>query len=244
MTVPDAPENNLSEVDLTSWFMQYVHNETEYSQRVDTNLFPYVLEASRPRWFSRFVIQWYTPVARETVKYFFPLSVDYEALILGGMFGTYIACRHFLDYHFCKAPQFRPGDSLCSGRGTHYYEKWETTSINPKKYFDHDRRLFYRKLRMSLPYGILYGVIGSFFCHGLFSKDFTWVDRHFSLFIGAGLVTYELLLNDKDFADIDVHYNFYRRPELMGLAILIVYSVCRRFRNYSANIPIHRVIIG
>lgn len=95
-----------------------------------------------------------------------------------------------------------------------------------------------------MPHALLYGSMGSLFCQIFFSLTYSCVMRHFPLFMAATYLTYETFLNDKNYADLDIHYSLYRYPELTGLAMLMVYSLWRVFRNYSAGIPFERVLIG
>lgn len=251
MVLPDPPyppyykildEN----IEFDTWWNQYLTYHQNYlSKTTDYSLLPYLLEAAPKRWYSRSVINLYTPVKRSSAKLFFRFSVDYESIIVGTAIGLFLLFRHIEDYHLSKSPQFRPGESFCCGRNNHFYLKWNGRSyVNPKKYFAYDRKLFYRKLFAGLPRALFFGCVGSMFCHVFSSQIFSCFGTHFPLFMAASFMTYEVYLKDKHFVDTDVHLDLYRYPELYGLAVLLIYNACRWFRNYSANIPVNRVLIG
>lgn len=247
MTIPDTPYYPYfqlldRQMDFQSWWKQYTSYQLDYIRKGDTDLFAYVLESSPRRWYSRLVCNLYAPVARDTVKFYLPVSFDYESFLLGTCFGMYIVFRHFLDNRLCKSPQLRPGDSFCTGRNNHFYRTWKKSRINPRKYFEYDRKIFRRKILMGLPHALGYGLILTGICHVYFSQNLTWVERPFPLFIGTTWITYDLYLYDKDYSEMD--FNFYKHPELYALGILMIYNACRLFRNYVCNIPSKRVLIG
>lgn len=231
---------------IESWWNQYVfyHSDYLYKTAPNTTLARYICEAAPPRWYSRSVINIYTPVERASCKIFFRVTFDLEPILLGSVLGMLLFCRHFLDVHLCKNPEFRPGDSVCTGRRNHFYPTWGKSHVNPRKYIDHEKRRLLKKLIWASPHALLHGFAGAFACHVFSSQLFTTFRRHWLIFGAVCFLNYEVYYNKKKLADMDLHYNLYKHLELYGLALLALYGGWRCFRSFSNNVPLHRVMFG
>ncbi|CAL8132459.1 unnamed protein product [Orchesella dallaii] len=251
--VPSAPDYGWQQLmpgdDLDDWYHgKYLVYVEDRLTKETTGTLMMALSQAPERWYGRYLLaNLYAPVQRESLKFFLALSIDYEAMLLGFCYGMFITFRKFLDYGFAKSPEFRSPGSVCSCAHNHFYLKHKVTRLNVRKLYEHDRRLFYKKIWMALPTALGYAGIAGFCC-GVWNPIWNFYDcAKLPVFWGGILWTYFYHVDDYDETETvyDLPMVSYRyHPELQAGAVLLAYTVFRVYRNLAGNFPFQRVLYG